>query len=52
MNKTVHYVGLDVHKETLAVAIAPADNTASDPTNAIREINSRAQTSCAELLLA
>ena len=27
MNKTVHYVGLDVHKETIAVAIAPAENT-------------------------
>jgi transposase len=26
MNKTVHYVGLDVHKETIAVAIAPAHN--------------------------
>ena len=24
MNKTVHYIGLDVHKETIAVAIAPA----------------------------
>jgi transposase len=23
MNKTVHYIGLDVHKETIAVAIAP-----------------------------
>jgi hypothetical protein len=22
MNKTVHYIGLDVHKETIAVAIA------------------------------
>ena len=27
MNKTVHYIGLDVHKETIAVAIAPAENT-------------------------
>lgn len=27
MNKTVHYLGLDVHKETIAVAIAP-QNTA------------------------
>jgi transposase len=27
MSKTVHYVGLDVHKETIAVAIAPAENT-------------------------
>jgi len=27
MNKIVHYIGLDVHKETIAVAIAPADNT-------------------------
>ena len=24
MNKTVHYIGLDVHKETIAVAITPA----------------------------
>ena len=23
MNKTVHYIGLDVHKETIAVSIAP-----------------------------
>jgi transposase len=27
MNTIVHYLGLDVHKETIAVAIAPADNT-------------------------
>ena len=27
MNKTVHYVGLDVHKETIAVAIAPQNST-------------------------
>ena len=27
MNKIVHYIGLDVHKETIAVAIAPG-NTA------------------------
>ena len=27
MNKIVHYLGLDVHKETIAVAIAPANNT-------------------------
>jgi transposase len=27
MSKRVHYIGLDVHKETIAVAIAPADNT-------------------------
>ena len=27
MNKTVHYIGLDVHKETIAVAIAPANTT-------------------------
>jgi hypothetical protein len=26
MNKTVHYIGLDVHKETIAVAIAPRDS--------------------------
>jgi transposase len=25
MNKTVHYLGLDVHKETIAVSIAPQD---------------------------
>lgn len=24
MNKTVHYIGLDVHKESIAVSIAPA----------------------------
>lgn len=27
MNKTVHYLGLDVHKETIAVSIAPAQAT-------------------------
>jgi len=27
MNKTVHYIGLDVHKETIAVSIAPAHST-------------------------
>ena len=27
MKKTVHYIGLDVHKETIAVAIAPAGDT-------------------------
>jgi transposase len=27
MNKTVHYIGLDVHKETIAVAIAPGNTT-------------------------
>ena len=27
MNTIVHYLGLDVHKETIAVAIAPAENT-------------------------
>jgi transposase len=27
MNKIVHYLGLDVHKETIAVAIAPANTT-------------------------
>jgi hypothetical protein len=26
MKKTVHYIGLDVHKETIAVSIAPADS--------------------------
>ena len=26
MNKIVHYLGLDVHKETIAVAIAPSDS--------------------------
>jgi transposase len=26
MNKTVHYIGLDVHKETIAVAIAPGNS--------------------------
>ena len=27
MNKTVHYIGSDVHKETIAVAIAPSGDT-------------------------
>lgn len=27
MSKTVHYLGLDVHKETIAVSIAPAHST-------------------------
>jgi transposase len=27
MNKTMHYIGLDVHKETIAVAIAPGNTT-------------------------
>ena len=27
MNKTVHYIGLDVHKESIAVSIAPAHST-------------------------
>src|SRR5689334_18896347 len=28
MNKIVHYLGLDVHKETIAVSIAPGDSRA------------------------
>jgi hypothetical protein len=27
MNKIVHYLGLDVHKETIAVSIAPENST-------------------------
>ena len=27
MNKTVHHIGLDVHKESIAVAIAPQQST-------------------------
>ena len=27
MKKIVHYIGLDVHKETIAVAIAPGNTT-------------------------
>ena len=27
MNKTVHYPGLDVHKESIAVSIAPQNTT-------------------------
>ena len=27
MNKVIHYVGLDVHKETIAVSIAPTNST-------------------------
>ena len=27
MNKVIHYIGLDVHKETIAVSIAPAGST-------------------------
>jgi len=27
MNKKVHYLGLDVHRETIAVSIAPQDST-------------------------
>jgi transposase len=27
MNKIVHYIGLDVHKETIAVSIAPHNST-------------------------
>jgi hypothetical protein len=27
MNKIVHYIGLDVHKDSIAVAIAPQDCT-------------------------
>jgi len=27
MNKIVHYIGLDVHKESIAVSIAPAHST-------------------------
>src|SRR5258708_527124 len=27
MNKIVHYIGLDVHKETIAVSIAPQSST-------------------------
>jgi hypothetical protein len=27
MNKKVHYLGLDVHKETIAVSIAPQDSS-------------------------
>jgi hypothetical protein len=26
MNKIVHYIGLDVHKESIAVSIAPANS--------------------------
>ncbi len=27
MNKIVHYIGLDVHKDSIAVAIAPRNST-------------------------
>ena len=27
MNKVIHYIGLDVHKESIAVSIAPAHST-------------------------
>src|SRR5262249_17932219 len=27
MNKSIHYIGLDVHKESIAIAIAPAGST-------------------------
>jgi hypothetical protein len=27
MNKIVHYIGLDVHKDSIAVAIAPQNST-------------------------
>ena len=27
MNKVIHYIGLDVHKESIAVSIAPANTT-------------------------
>ena len=27
MNKVIHYIGLDVHKESIAVSIAPSNST-------------------------
>jgi len=27
MNKVIHYIGLDVHKDSIAVSIAPANST-------------------------
>jgi hypothetical protein len=27
MNKLIHYIGLDVHKESIAVSIAPQNST-------------------------
>ena len=27
MNKSVHYIGLDVHKDSIAAAIAPQNST-------------------------
>ena len=27
MNQVIHYIGLDVHKESIAVSIAPCNST-------------------------
>lgn len=38
MKKTVHYIGLDVHKETMTVAIAPENTSEVRPYGIIGEL--------------
>ena len=39
MNKVIHYVGLDVHKETIAVSIAPAGSTLDAVDKVIKKLS-------------
>jgi hypothetical protein len=43
MSTVIHFIGLDVHKESVAMSIAPANST---PVAAVREEQSRSKANC------